>query len=312
MFNAVSELISELSGGVVADSIIGLLFLLFGLSVQKIRKRLYRRRFKRAFGFVVDGGSNFAVSIPLWTLKSNDRDVPRFVKVNPWQAGKSEEFFGPSETFSSEDTKASRELAAILAEVFPQPPLILPDSQGVQYENKTVLMIGAPIANFHARGIFQEDVLGLGSTRPYIFVEKEESAASPSRVYLYDSQTRNGHHADHVHDAAIVQRVRNPYCDDGYLFIVAGSHAEGTFGAARYLRKNWESIAKQPIGSSVGVLLKVDRNNPEVQQVLTTSVNVDSQVAHGHRRRGLFGSRIRDGARDQTGGGPDGRGRKGP
>ena len=274
IFDATLAFMSEFSGGVVTDAMIGLLFLLFGLSVQKVRKRLYRRRFKRAFGFVVDGGSNFAVSIPLWRLKSNDRNVPRFVKVNPWQAGNFEEFYGPSETFSSDDTKASRELAAILAEVFPHPPLIVPDSQVVQFENKTVLMIGAPIANFHARSIFQDDLFGLGSTRPYIFVEKEETAESPSRVYLYDTQARKSYPGDQGHDMAIVQRVKNPVCEEGYLFIVAGSHAEGTFGAARYLRRNWESIAKQPIGSSVGVLLKVDRNNPEAHQLLKTSVNI--------------------------------------
>ena len=52
---------------------IGIVFLIVGLSFQRIRRRLYRRKFKYAFGFVVENGDRFAISIPLWTLKENRR-----------------------------------------------------------------------------------------------------------------------------------------------------------------------------------------------------------------------------------------------
>ena len=66
----------------------------------------------------------------------------------------------------------------------------------------------------------------------------------------------------------MVQRLRNPVCKDGYLFIVAASHAEGTFAAARYLRNEWAFFSGQKVGSTVGVVLGVDRGNSENVQVM--------------------------------------------
>ena len=257
----------EFSINIVHEIGIGIVFLIVGLSFQKIRKIFYRRKFKRAFGFVVESGNGFAISVPLWTLKRNEREIPRFIKTNTWNDEK-EEYYGPTETFSADDISASNEISAILSEIFPQPALIIPDRDRLQLEDRTILMIGSPISNFHARSIFQEDFFQMGANRPFIFKEKIETTGSPSRTYIFSNRSGRKYHSDGAHDIAVVQRLKNPSCENGYLFIIAACHAEGTIGSAGYLRKNWGQFSKQTVGSTVGVLLKVDRNNPENATVL--------------------------------------------
>ena len=269
------EIVADFAAGIVHEIGIGFVFLVVGLSFQKIRKLLFYRRFKRAFGFVVESGANMAISLPFWTLKTNEREISRFLKKSIW-SGEEEEYYGPTETFSADDVKASRELSAVVSEVFPQPTLIVSDRDILQFEDRTVLIIGSPIANFHARNIFQGDFFQMGANRPFVFREKYETTHSPSRTYVVSTNSRKEYYSDKAHDIGVVQRLRNPCCDDGYLFIVAASHAEGTYGAARYLRNNWKWFAKQHIGSTAGVLLRVDRSNPDNIRVLERHGTVTS------------------------------------
>ena len=261
------EIVSDFAAGIVHEVGIAFVFLVVGFSFQKIRRLLHHRKFKRAFGFVVESGANVAISMPFWTLKTNERESPRFLKKSTW-SGEEEEYYGPTETFSADDVKASRELSAVVSEVFPQPTLIVSDRDPLQFEDRIVLIIGSPIANFHARNIFQGDFFKMGANRPFVFREKIETTDSPSRTYVVSTGSGKEYFSDKADDIGVVQRLQNPGCDDGYLFIVAASHAEGTFGAARYLRKNWKWFAKQHIGSTVGVLLGVDRSNPDSIRVL--------------------------------------------
>ena len=101
-----------------------------------------------------------------------------------------------------------------------------------------------------------------------IFGEKVETMHSPSRTYVLSTDSRKEYYSEEAYDVGVVQRLRNPRCKEGYLYIVAASHAEGTFGAARYLRSNWKWFAKQKIGTTVGVLLGVDRSNPDNVRIL--------------------------------------------
>ena len=137
------EIVSNVATGLVYEIVIGFVFLVVGLSFQRVRRLLYRRKFKRAFGFVVESGSNLAISMPLWTLKTNDRGIPRFLKKSTWSGGE-EEYYGPTETFSADDVKASKEVSAVVSEIFPQPILIVSDRDLLQLKDRTVLMIGSP------------------------------------------------------------------------------------------------------------------------------------------------------------------------
>lgn len=265
------EIVSSFATGIAHEIGIGIVFLVVGLSFQRIRRLLYRRKFKRAFGFVVESGENVAVSMPFWTLKTNRREEPRFLKKSIW-SGEEEEFYGPTETFSADDVKASREVSAVVSEVFPQPTLIVSDRDPLQFEGRTVFIIGSPIANFHARNIFQGDFFHMGANRLFVFREKHETTHSPSRTYVVSNGSGKEYHSDKAHDVGVVQRLRNPHCKEGYLFMVAASHAEGTFGAAKYLRNNWNWFAKQSVGSTAGVLLGVDRSNPDNVRILERNV----------------------------------------
>ena len=260
------ETVANFAAGVVHEIGIGFVFLVAGLSFQSIRRRLYRRKFKRAFGFVVESGENIAISMPLWTLKTNEREIPRFLKKS-W-SGEEEEYYGPTETFSADDVRASREVSTVVSEIFPQPTVIVSDRDPLQFENRTVVIIGSPISNFHARNIFQGDFFHMGANRPFVFREKVETTHSPSRTYVFSTGSRKEYYGEKALDVGVVQRLRNPRCKEGYLYIVAASHAEGTFGAARYLRSNWKWFAKQKIGTTVGVLLGVDRSNPDNVRIL--------------------------------------------
>ena len=264
------DILLNLSSDIMHEVVIGLVFLISGFSIQKIRDLIYRRKFKRAFGFVAQSGENIAISMPFWTLKKNNREIPRFLKKSNW-SGEEEEYYGPTETFSADDVKASREISAVVSEVFPQPTLIVSDRDRLQLENRTVVIVGSPIANFHARNIFQGDFFNFGANRPFVFKEKIETTKSPSRTYVVSNNSEREFHSEKAHDIAVVQRLQNPSCKEGYLFIVAASHAEGTFGAASFLRNNWRWFANQKIGSTVGVLLGVDRSNPDNVRVLERS-----------------------------------------
>lgn len=259
--NELIGILTEYAASTIKNAGFAILTLIAGLSYQQIKKLLFRRKFKRAFGFVVEGGNQFVISLPFWTLIRNERETPRFLKISP--SGQEEPYYGPTDTFSADDTKASNEVSYILTSTFPRPPVIFPDREALVFDEKTIIMIGSPIANFHARSIFQSDFFELGKDRPFIFKEKEETTASPSRTFLYSNLSNKEYYNDSGHDVAVVQRIKNPKCEDGYLYIIAASHAEGTFGAAKYLRNNWELFAKQDIGATAGVLIKVDRSNIE-------------------------------------------------
>jgi hypothetical protein len=230
-----------------------LITFLLGWFVHTIHKKWKFRTFNSVFGKVARDPENLIISIPLWKLKEGPSNTVRFQKTG--LTGEIEEEYGPDDTVSYDDLKASAQVAAILAEFFPKPiTYSLDNDRRLELVDKTIILIGAPLANIRARGVFE--ILG---ESPLDYLWQEETADHPARHAICETKTEETFDCSGDWEYSMVLRVPNYRTLGGYFFMVSGPHAEGTLAAAIYFRNHWQEFKNaQPIAA---VLLKMPRRD---------------------------------------------------
>ncbi len=230
-----------------------LITFLLGWFIQAIRKKIKFRTFNQVFGKVVRDPENLIISIPLWKLKDAPINSVRFHKTG--LTGEVEEEYGPDNTVSYDDLKASAQVAAILAEFFPKPiTYSLDNDRRLELVDKTIILIAAPLANIRARGVFE--ILG---ESPLDYIWQEETADHPARHAICETVTEEIFDCSTDWEYSMVLRVPNYRTLGGYFFMISGPHAEGTLAAAIYFRNHWQEFKDaEPIA---GVLLKMPRRD---------------------------------------------------
>ncbi|TGY89279.1 hypothetical protein E5163_09175 [Marinicauda algicola] len=225
------------------------------------RRAVRMRTLRRAFGRNVTSPDKFFISVPLWSCKPGDRAVPRFARRSP--AGERQELYGPDNTFAMEDILGGMLISDLLARYFKKPLKVLPDDQKLNWDGRTGILIGAQTANFHVASV----VKVFGSTYPddlLIDIEvHEENEDTKGKITFVDKTDGTVFRSDYQCEYALIQRLSNRFSEDhtGYIFILAGVHASGTYAACQYLRNRWKRFARRP--GPAAVLLKMEYGHPE-------------------------------------------------
>lgn len=248
---------------------IAVLFWGIGFLSSDVRKRMDMRTFQAAFGRNVQTADDIFFSVPLWSLQERKRTITRFRRIDP--VGNAEDFYGPTNTFAREDVLGAVTVTEMMARRFKRPIRFASDDLRVETETwgkRSVIIIGSPVANYHARGVvrtheqFHADDLFLS------FDEITEDEKSGARTVLRDRATGEKFASSDTDDYACVMRLNNRYGDEtvGYFYLIGGIHAEGTQAAAIYLADRWRVFAKND--GPAAVLLHLQRNQPETVRAI--------------------------------------------
>lgn len=224
------------------------------------------RTLRRAFGRNVTSPEKFFISVPLWSCKPGDRAVPRFSRKSP--TGQSEELYGPDNTFAMEDILGGMLISDLLARYFKKPLAVIPDDQKIDWDGRTGILIGAQTANFHVASVIKT----FESTYPddlLIDIEvHEENEDTKSKISFVDKTDGTVFRSDYECEYALVQRLSNRFSEDktGYIFVLAGVHASGTYAAAQHLRNRWHRFARH--AGPAAILLRMEYSHPETALVV--------------------------------------------
>ena len=238
--------------------IVGTLVLRF--SYEKLRKDIFLRRLCRAFGTGIDNEEGIKISVPVWQAIEGDRAVPRFSKVDK---GHLEKYYGPSSLFSIEDARGANKISAIFEKILKKTIYFTGDDQEIIPRDATVIMIGSPLANFHARADFSESILTrLGGGHSFFYIE--ENNVSQARAGIRNIETGKEFFSDIETDYGVVQRKKSFLDDRSYVFLCGGIGAAATRGACEYLSAEWPKFAKED--RLISVLICVNKNVPSRPQ----------------------------------------------
>lgn len=224
-----------------------------GWFINKIRKQLKFRTFRKVFGQVAEDPENILFSLPLWKVKETSRDETRFEKIG--FDGKTEAFYGPDDTVAFDDLDATAQVASILAEFFPSPVnFTLDNDRRLEITGKTVIMIGSPLVNLRARSVLEL------VKQPHLdFVDQEETTDHPARTGILDKRKGLVYDSSGDWQYSMILRVPNYRTPGAYFFLVFGAHAAGTLAAGIYLKNNWEDF--KDADPAAGVLIEMPRSD---------------------------------------------------
>lgn len=221
------------------------------------------RKLRRAFHRNAKSAEDFSISLPLWSLKAASRSTARFSRSD--SSGRVEKLFGPTETFAKEDVLGAMQISDIFAGVFPNSVSVTLDNGELDVTRKTIIVIGSPAANFHARDLIERYRKFHGKELPVFYDDIEESEKTGAKLILKDNCGREfiGNASE---EYAMIVRVRNHFgvSTGRYIYFIGGVHACGTLAAALYLRNNWQKFASADLGA---VVLRVRKGRPEIYEV---------------------------------------------
>ena len=253
--------------GVFVNIVNGLILsgigIVLGLLYRNIRNYIKFNEFANVFGKVAKVQDNIILSVPLWELIEPDggRDIPRFTKET--FDHQKEEYYGPGETISYEDLKACVEIVSVISEVHSKPvKYTLDNDQKYKLKDKTIIMVGAPLANLRARSSFDSypDVC-------FDYVDQKETDKHRAATAIRDKRdNKRIYDCSGEKEYSIVMRIQSRHAEDGYLFFVSGAHASGTLAAALYLKDNWQRFKHSE--KVAGVLLEMTRGDHSDSKVV--------------------------------------------
>lgn len=193
--------------------------------------------FCKVFGETVRDPSNLIISIPLWKVKEAPRDTHRFEKLGI--DGLEEKYYGPSDLVAFADLEAVNQISSFVSKFYKEPTQFkLDNDKKFDPSGKTIIVLGSTVSNSLARKI-----LNSKKNLPFTFEKQEETLEHPAALcikdnFIKDNSTKKIYDCSWDWHYAMVMRVPNN--SSGYYFILAGPHAEGTLGAALYLKNNWK------------------------------------------------------------------------
>lgn len=257
------------SGWIVILIIIFILGLLTWFPVEKIRRSRRYKAFLKVFGEVAAKHEDIILSIPLWKVKSNPSGDPRFIKQT-FNVPKDEMTlaYGPEDTVAFSDLAGCIEINSFISSFHPKPltfKLDTSDPLKTISANKTIFIIGSPIANLLAReaietakGEEEPPDPSLSSQSYLKYIAQKESSERGVGTIIWDVQNDRLYDSDRDWEYSMILRILND-TKDGYLFFIGGPHAPGTLAAAKFLKTNWKLFkgANQQIA---GLLLRTRRD----------------------------------------------------
>jgi hypothetical protein len=242
-------------GGVFGDFLKGIFVAsssaIAGYALRSLVEYYRMRKFRKVFGSGVREPNDLMISVPLWQALEGDRRVNRFLKADA--SGTREEYYGPSEMYNADDMVAAAYVLNVIGNHFSQPVEYTNDKADAKWNQKTVIIIGSPAANYHARYYMER----FGLSLPH-FEHIEEDNVTGARAVVKIPETGEVKRSGGGKDYGLIVRMPNLFCGNGefFVFLVAGIHAASTREAARLLNKEWNRKFLKT--SSAGIVFEMD------------------------------------------------------
>jgi hypothetical protein len=217
------------------------------------------RRFRSVFGHAVKNADDIILSLPQWTLQENIKREPRYQRTS--HSGQMYSLYGPSRMLAKEDVKGASLLISLIAEIFNKPAVMVSDGDPARFVDKTAIIFGTPLINFHAAEITK---MRRGQPLPIEFAAKSKGPDGQRVIYFSNPSTGEEYYTDEDVDYGVILRASQSG-DKGnanYFFIVAGLTDAGTQAASYYLHENWKLFRRKP--PEFAIILKVPRATPEL------------------------------------------------
>lgn len=224
------------------------------------------RRLRKAFGRSISSHKDIMLSVPLWLGLTAPRSTHRYARRS--FDGSEEVHHGPDEMFNRNDMFAAASIINLFGDFFSKPIVYVNDRDEPNWAKSSVIIIGAPVANFHARRLLgaltpeQRDRLPLFEAVP-----EDDKTGAKSRILVTISGREFSSNSQK--DFGAVLRLSNPYSPlESYIYIVAGIHAESTQEAARLLRDEWRLFCGS--GNEKAFVFEMDRGRPMTGRIVHT------------------------------------------
>jgi hypothetical protein len=237
----------------------------FNWMVDRYRKR----SFWRTFGQGVRKPGDIVISVGLWTAIEGDRCVPRFFKEDGLDL---RQHYGPSRMYNVGDMGAAASVLSIVANHFPGPTTYTNDEDQTDWNAKTVIMIGTPVANvstgyYLRRYAEQSFAEGLPS-----FEDMSEDATNGARYSIRipgktadeDKFLKSSARKDY----GMIVRLPNIFAADGrfFVFLLAGIHDASTREAGRLLHAQWATAF--PAEGMVALVFEMEPGMPGTGRII--------------------------------------------
>lgn len=245
--NLLTKLLSE-AGGAIIPAVVGVILT---VSWARGQEGIRFRRLRKAFGRRITSHRDVAISVPLWIALENSRLAVRFAKRD--HLGAEEVYYGPDEMFNRNDMFATASVINLFGDFFSRPVLYINDRDEPAWADKAVVIIGAPVANFHSRRFCEDVMSNPGLAFMPRLIEVPEDSVTGARTMITIPSQGLEFQSSNEKDYGAVLRFANPYREEGefYVFVVAGIHADSTQEAGRILREHWRDFCGKGIGKAL-------------------------------------------------------------
>lgn len=206
------------------------------------------RTFRRIFGKGIKGSEDIVVSVPLWRAIPGDipgdRSKKRFEK-----AGHPAPHFhyGPDEMYNRQDMFAAAHILNVLNTHLEKEVNYSNDYETPHWDQKTVVLIGAPSANEHVRYYLEE----LRQRRPNevfpCFLVHDETDDASAGARIHDPKSGKEYRSDGKYDYGLVLRLPNVFSKNSnhFVFLIAGIHEWSTREAGRLFNARWNTLGQE-------------------------------------------------------------------
>lgn len=247
--------INNISVGIITSLLASGVFALGGFSWPKVERRYRLKRFRKTFGEDVQKAADIVVSVPLWRALPLKNRESRFLKAGAHNHH--EELYGPDEMFNRQDMRSAAYVVNVFGNQFAQEVKYTNDSEELSWTSKTVVIIGAPVANLHGALILatireriaskksDQDGKDILKNLPE-FKDMKEDEKTGARSYIFDPVSGREFRASRATEYGMVLRIPNIFADPRrfFIFFVGGIHASSTREAGRLFNEHWTRLAK--------------------------------------------------------------------
>jgi hypothetical protein len=232
-FNLVKQL---LAAGVVA----GLTFLI-------ARAKGFRRgrTFRRIFGKGIRNSEDIILSVPLWRAIPGNRSEKRFIKAGHPAPRL---HYGPDEMYNRQDMFAAAHVLNVLNTHLDKEVKYSNDYEKADWDQKTVVLIGAPSGNEHTRYYLDEHKQRRPKEVFPCFLEHNETDDTRAGARIHDPKSGKEYRSDEKYDFGLVLRLPNVFSkgSNHFVFVIAGIHEWSTREAGRLFNARWSTLGQEP------------------------------------------------------------------
>jgi len=243
----------EISDVIFEISVVAITFVLTKSHYYFTKYRKFKK-FKAVFGSGVSLSKDIAFSLPLWSALKGENRGDRYNKSLHDSDGNiihSENLYGPDQTYAKADILGVNNILVLVNKYIVDPVDFISDNEEISSEEKSVIYVGAPIANYHVREILDSNK---SISWDIDLIDTVETKECPER-FFFKKDEEEFHTDDKYGYAAIYKCKLHPK----YIsYLIFGQHESGTEAATRFFTNKFEEISSYE--DNMVILLKAPKN----------------------------------------------------